>query len=80
MTAFPDLEVRMDSVTMNGAEVTYHWTLTGTNSGPGGTGTFVRISGFEQWRFGSDGLIAQSKGRFDATDYQRQLHHAAKGW
>jgi uncharacterized protein (TIGR02246 family) len=74
MTAFPDLVVKMDSVTQLGTDTRYHWTLTGNNTGPGGTGKFVRISGFEQWRFGPDGLIAESLGHFDATDYQRQLN------
>ena len=78
MTAFPDLKVKMDSVTKLGTDTTYHWTLTGTNTGPGGTGKIVRISGFEQWRFGPDGLIAQSKGHFDSADYQRQLSAGAK--
>jgi hypothetical protein len=78
MTAFPDLVIKMDSLNRSGMEITYHWTLTGTNTGPGGTGKFVRISGFEQWRFGSDGLIAESKGHFDAADYQRQLNAGAK--
>ena len=79
MSAFPDLLIKMDKLTGNGAKVSYHWTLTGTNTGPGGTGQFVRISGFEQWRFGPDGLIAESKGHFDAADYQRQLTAAATG-
>jgi hypothetical protein len=74
MTAFPDLLVRMDRLAVRGANADYHWTLQGTNTGPGGTGNFVRISGFEQWRFGSDGLIAESIGHFDAADYQRQLN------
>ena len=78
MTAFPDLAVIMDSVNKSGADITYHWTLTGTNTGPGGAGKFVRITGFEQWRFGRDGLIAESKGHFDTADYQRQLKVGAK--
>ncbi len=78
MTAFPDLVIKMDSVNMSGADITYHWTLTGTNTGPGGTGKFVRISGFEQWRFGPNGLITESKGHFDAAEYQRQLIAGAK--
>jgi len=73
MTAFPDLVVKMDRLVVDGSQVEYHWTLTGTNTGPDGTGRSVRISGFEQWRFGSDGLIAESLGHFDAADYQRQL-------
>jgi hypothetical protein len=48
-------------------------TLIGTNTGPGGTGRLIRISGFETWRFGSDGLIASSQGRFDVPEYRRQL-------
>jgi predicted ester cyclase len=79
MTAFPDLVIRMDRLTVNGSQVRYYWTLTGTNTGPGGAGKFVRVSGFEEWRFGPDGLIAESKGHFDAADYQRQLNAGAKG-
>ena len=53
---------------------TYHWTLTGTNTGPGGTGRKVRISGYEEWLFDSDGLILDSHGHFDEADYKRQLN------
>ena len=73
MTAFPDLVVRMDSLVTTGPQVAYHWTLTGTNTGPGGTGKPVRISGYEEWTIGADGLIAKSLGHFDAQDYQRQV-------
>jgi hypothetical protein len=62
MTAFPDIVVNMGRVLVNGATIEYHWTLTGTNTGPGGTGHFVRISGFEEWHFGRNGLIAESLG------------------
>jgi hypothetical protein len=74
MTAFPDLVVKMDRLVVNGATTEYHWTLRGTNTGPGGTGKFVRISGYEERRFNPDGLIAESLGHFDAADYQRQLN------
>ena len=73
MTAFPNMVVKMDGLTVNGDQITYHWTLAGTNTGPGGTGQSVRISGFEEWRMGAGGLIAESKGHFDAADYERQL-------
>lgn len=73
MTAFPDMAVKMDSLKVDGSRVTFHWTLTGTNTGPEGTGKAVRISGFEEWRIGADGLIAESKGHFDEAEYQRQL-------
>jgi len=74
MTAFPDLRVSMNDLRRNGSRVEYHWILTGTNSGPQGTGRKVRISGFESWFFSPDGLIADSLGAFDGADYDRQLH------
>lgn len=73
MSAFPDMVVVMDRVVPTRGRVEYHWTLTGTNTGPGGTGARVHISGVEDWRFGGDGLIAESLGRFDAAEYARQL-------
>jgi hypothetical protein len=73
MTAFPDMVVAMDGVSLDGRRAVYRWTLTGTNTGPGGTGKAVRISGYEEWTFGAEGLIAESKGHFDETDYTRQL-------
>ena len=74
LTAFPDIVVKMDRLVVKGAKTEYHWTLTGTNTGPGGTGKFVKIGGFEEWRFGPDGLIAELLGPFDAADYERQLN------
>ncbi len=76
MTAFPDLQVVMDKLLMEGGRAVYHWTLTGTNTGPGGTGHRVRISGFEVWKIGEDRLIAESQGHFDSATYQRQLERA----
>lgn len=73
MTDFPDLVVAMDDVVPQGNRALYRWTLTGTNTGPEGTGRKVRIQGHEEWTIGADGLIAESRGRFDAADYHRQL-------
>jgi hypothetical protein len=73
MTAFPDMVVTMNDVTGEGGHVVFRWTLTGTNTGPGGTGKAVHISGFEEWTFSADGLIAASKGQFDEAEYLRQL-------
>jgi uncharacterized protein (TIGR02246 family) len=78
MTAFPDLIVVMDSVRATGSTVYYRWTLTGTNTGPGGTGRRVRISGYEEWTFGPDGLIARSLGYFDEAAYRAQLQGAGE--
>jgi len=77
MTTFPDLVVRMDSLTVNGRHAVFRWTATGTNTGPGGTGKSVRFSGYEEWTIGGDGLVAESKGHFDEADYRRQLQAGA---
>jgi len=74
MTAFPDMVVTMNDISLHGDQAVYRWTLTGTNTGPGGTGKPVRISGYEEWTIGADDLIAKSKGHFDEADYQRQLN------
>ena len=65
--------VTMDGISPDGQRAVYRWTLTGTNTGPGGTGKAVRISGYEEWTIGADGLIAASQGHFDEADYERQL-------
>lgn len=77
MTAFPDMQVLLDELRIEDDGVIYHWTLVGTNTGPGGTGRAVRISGYEVWRMGADGLIARSQGHFDAEEYRRQLEAGA---
>ena len=73
MTNFPDLRVVMDGLSAGDEGVVYRWTLTGTNTGPGGAGRAVCISGREVWRIGERGMIAESRGHFDAEEYRRQL-------
>ncbi len=73
MRDFPDMIVTFDKLEPRGDQTEFHWTLTGTNTGPSGTGNKVRISGFELWKMDNDGLIAESKGNFDAAEYDRQL-------
>ena len=78
MTTFPDMVVTMDKVVHDEEGTKFHWTLTGTNTGPGGTGNKVRISGYELWKIENDGLSAESKGNFDSAEYERQLKHGKK--
>ena len=80
MTTFPDMVVTMDDVAhesklggRSSCDAVFHWTLTGTNTGPGGTGKRVRISGYELWKIDNNGLIAESKGHFDSAEYERPL-------
>ncbi len=70
---FPDLVLRMDDLRSGGNQAIFLWTLEGTNSGPGGTGNFVRIAGWQNWRLSNDLLIVEADGGFDAADYERQI-------
>ena len=79
MTALPDMVLTMDGISLDGNHAIYRWTLNGTNTGPGGTGNAVQISGYEEWTIGADGLIAESKGHFDEVDYERQLSVGTEG-
>jgi predicted ester cyclase len=67
---FPDMIVTFDKLEPRGDRTAFHWTLVGTYAG---NGNKVRISGFELWKIDNDGLIAESKGNFDAADYEKQL-------
>jgi hypothetical protein len=77
ISEFPDIQVFMDDVVFKDETIEYHWTFTGTNTGPGGTGNQVRISGFEEWAFGDGGLVVQSQGHYDQDEYDRQIEHGA---
>jgi hypothetical protein len=68
----------MDDARVRADGTEYRWTLIGTNTGPGGSGHRVRISGFERWQIGTDGLIAASEGQFDVSDYRRQLENTVQ--
>ena len=86
MKTFPDMVVTIDDVTpespvgrRSSCDAAFYWTLTGINTGPGGTGKRVRISGYELWKIDKDGLIGESKGHFDSAEYERQLKHGVDG-
>lgn len=74
MDAFPDMIVAMDSLITKSNKTRFYWTLTGTNNVPGGTGNTVKISGFEEWTMNKEGLVRESKGHFNAEEYNRQLN------
>ena len=48
MTAFPDMVVKLERMDQHGDHPVFRWLWTGTNRGPGGTGKFVRITGYEE--------------------------------
>ena len=73
MEAFPDLELTMDSLTMQNGTYRYYWTFKGTNTGPSGTGNKVDFSGYEEWTMNDQGLVQRSVGTYNAEEYERQL-------
>lgn len=75
MTSFPDMVVSMDSVRVQPDGAVFHWTLKGTNNGPGGTGKAVRFSGYEEWMLTKAPLIIRSLGHYDQADFQRQMQN-----
>jgi hypothetical protein len=77
ISAFPDVQVHMDDPIFKDETVEFHWTFTGTNTRPGGSGKSVRIAGFEEWTFGEDGLVGASDGHYDQAEYDRQLEQGA---
>jgi len=79
MTALPDIAVLFDDLVVRDDRTEFHWTFTGTNTGPGGTGNAVRVSGYEAWTLAPDGLIADSRGHYDQNEYDRQLAHGVDG-
>ena len=77
MTAFPDMLVVMVRMDQDGDHPVFHWLWTGTHTGPGGTGSSVRLTGYEEWTLDANGLIAKSDGHYDEAEYQRQLQAGA---
>jgi nuclear transport factor 2 (NTF2) superfamily protein len=73
MAGYPDMQITFDGLEERDGRILYHWTFEGHNSGPGGTGNLVRISGHESWLMDEDGLIADSLGSYDAEDWERQV-------
>jgi hypothetical protein len=77
MSAFPDMVVKLERMDQHGDHPVFRWIWTGSNTGPGGTGKFVRITGYEEWTVDANGLIAKSDGHYDEAEYERQLRVGA---
>jgi uncharacterized protein (TIGR02246 family) len=67
---FPDLIVHLDDIRTAGHNAVFLWTLEGTHSE---TGKYVKLGGWEEWVVSDDILVAESRGRFDAVEYDRQM-------
>lgn len=67
---FPSLRVHLDEIRTAGSHAIFVWTLEGTHSE---TGKFVKVGGWEEWTLSDRVLVAESLGRFDAVEYDRQV-------
>jgi hypothetical protein len=75
MRDFPDMIVTLDKLERREDRTAFHWTLTAAYAG---TGKRIRISGYELWRIDNEWLISESKGHFDAAEYERQLKQGSE--
>jgi len=66
----PDMKLACDHVRGSGKHAVYLWTFTGTHAT---TKRKLRVSGWEEWELDDAGLIAISRGNFDAEDYSQQV-------
>ena len=75
-SAFPDIDMIIQETIMEGDKIVWHWTLTGTNTGPMGeapaTGKEVRLSGISIGRI-VDGKIAEMGDFYNQASLLLQL-------
>jgi uncharacterized protein (TIGR02246 family) len=65
----PDLKLVCDEVRCAGNHVVYCWTFTGTHAA---TKNPLRVAGWEEWDLNPDLKVVESRGWYDAADYERQ--------
>ena len=46
----PDMQIYFDELVVEKNRIEFHWTFTGTNTGPGGTGNAVRVQASSRGR------------------------------
>ena len=66
----PDLSLSCDDIRCAGNHVAYFWTFTGTHAR---TKNPLRIVGWEEWDLDEALKVVDSKGWYDAADYERQV-------
>ncbi len=73
MLALPDIVVGYNSLVTKPSGSEFHWTLTATHSGPGGTGNKAKVIGYELWQMGNNNRILKLQGHFPTEEYNRQM-------
>lgn len=81
-TAFPDLEVLYDSISIKDNKVFMKWTSTGTNTGRFGefpaTGKKVKIKGLSHLFFNKTGMLYKEDVYYNELDLLQQLGYTLK--
>ena len=76
-SAFPDIQVRVDEIVVDGDRAAAATTMTGTHQGDllgiAPTGRRVEFTGIDLVRIDADGLIAEHRGLTDTVGILRQL-------
>jgi steroid delta-isomerase-like uncharacterized protein/uncharacterized protein (TIGR02246 family) len=79
-TTYPDFRIVVDNSSHQGDVAFLHWTVTGTNTGPGAfppTGERITTSGITMLRFADDGRISEEIAHYDTATVSSQLGLAA---
>ena len=75
-TTYPDFRIVVNEDSHQGDVAFLHWTVTGTNTGPGAfppTGKRITTSGITMLRFAADGRISEEVAHYDTASLSRQL-------
>ncbi|WP_422079586.1 ester cyclase [Ulvibacterium sp.] len=76
-TAFPDLKITLDTLTINNNKAFLEWTSSGTNTGIYGevapTGKKVKMKGFSHLHFTDDGVLSREDVYYNELDLLQQL-------
>jgi len=75
-TTYPDFRIVVNEDSHQGDRAFLHWTVTGTNTGPGAfppTGKRITTSGITMLRFAADGRITEEVAQYDTASVASQL-------
>ncbi len=76
-TAFPDLKITLDTLTINNNKAFLEWTSSGTNTGVygevGPTGKKVKMKGFSHLHFTDEGVLSREDVYYNELDLLQQL-------
>lgn len=81
-TAFPDLKLTLDTLTIDNNRVFLEWTSKGTNTGVYGevapTGKKIKMNGFSHLYFTDEGVLSREDVYYNELDFLQQLGYTLK--